>query len=291
MTWRQSTLALGALFAFGLCAGAALLAVRAFRAEWRDFHPRRGPVPLPAPPLAGLSAVSFPSADGTALKGWLVPSRNGAAVLLAHGTDADRRALLPEARLLVSHGYGALLLDLPGHGESDGPVHWSEESRAALRAAARFLAAQPGIQPGKVAAYGFSMGAHALAQLSAEDLPLAALILAGAPTDGDELTAEQQGRFGPLTQWPALWADRLCGFVAAPTPLSAVQSSRLPLLIIWGGRDVVVPPRMSLLLSQSGPGPREVLVLPRAGHGDYLQADEAAWAGAVLGFLSRWLAP
>ena len=280
--------ALGVLLALGLAAAAR--AARAWHVEWRSFHPRREPVPPPEPALEGLSVVSFPSGDGNQLKAWLVPSRNGAAVLFAHGSEADRRALLPEARLVVAQGYGALLFDFPGHGESSGKVRWSDESRSALRAAAGFLAAQPGVRGGAVAGYGFSMGAHALAQLAAEPLPLVALVLAGAPTDGEELVLEQFGAWGPLTQWPALWADRRCGFVASPTPLSMVSASKLPILVIWGGRDAVVPPAMPARLARSGPGPRESLFLPEAGHGGYLDSDPEAFARALLGFLGRWLA-
>ncbi len=278
-------LAAAALSALGLLLATAR-AVRAYRAEWRTFVPRTGPVPLPEPALEGLQAVSIPWAGGV-LRGWLVPSRNGAAVLFAHGSEGDRRALLPEARLVVAHGYGALLFDFPGHGESPGAVHWSAESRAALRAAAAFLAAQPGVH--RAAGYGFSMGGHALAQLASEALPLAALVLAGVPTDGDLLTLEQYRSWGPLTQWPAAWADRRGGFVAAPTPLSKVSTSGLPILVVCGGLDQVVPTRMQEQLSRSGPGPRELLLLPRAGHGDYLQREPEQFSKSLLDFLGRRL--
>jgi pimeloyl-ACP methyl ester carboxylesterase len=273
------------------CGFFLLQAVRAYRAEARSFSPRRGEVPLPEPALPGLSPVAFPSEDGTLLKGWLVPSQNGAAVLFIHGSEADRRALVPEARLLVSQGYGALLFDLPGHGESAGVVRWSEESRAAVRAAARYLAAAPGVRPGKVAAFGFSMGAYTLAQVSDEPLPLVALVLAGPSTDGEEVTREQFAAWGPLTQQPALWADRRAGFVPAPTPLSVVARSQLPILVIWGVNDRVVPPRMADLLARSGPGPREALCLRASGHGDYLTTDGADYSRGVQAFLSRWIAP
>src|SRR5258708_16852703 len=73
-----------------------LKAARTFYGELHDYFPRHGPVPLPTPVPQGMKEVAFPSADGTPLRGWMLPSRNGAAVIFIHGSAADRRALLPE---------------------------------------------------------------------------------------------------------------------------------------------------------------------------------------------------
>jgi uncharacterized protein len=269
-------------------AGALWRAASAFLIEWRTFRPRRGPVPLPAPP-GGLSAVTFPSADGTSLRGWLLAPQNGAAVVFVHGSEADRRQLLPEARLVASHGYGALLFDMPGHGESGGVAHWSEEARAAVRGAAGFLASQPGLRPGALAAYGFSMGAYTVAQAAPDEPRLAAVVLAGAPTDGDELTRYEFRGWGPLTRWPALWADRLGGFVNEPRALARMPMLHQPVLLIAGGREPVVQAGMFERLAHAGGGPRVPLLLPNADHGGYLKADPAAFERSLLGFLDGHL--
>ena len=78
------------------CAAAKALAV--FRQEAAAFHPPHTIVTLPTgtPDLDGLKAVSFQSLERITLHGWILPSRNSAAVILAHGAEADRRQLLPE---------------------------------------------------------------------------------------------------------------------------------------------------------------------------------------------------
>ncbi|HXN30272.1 MAG TPA: hypothetical protein VN894_00360, partial [Polyangiaceae bacterium] len=84
-------------------------AARAALAEAATFRPRRGPVARP-PALVGLSAlrdVSFGS-SGATVRGWFVPSRNGAAVVLVHGSGGDRSHVAAEARLLANAGFGAL---------------------------------------------------------------------------------------------------------------------------------------------------------------------------------------
>jgi uncharacterized protein len=60
--------------------------------------------------------VSLRTSDGLRLAGWYVPSRNGAAVIAFPG----RKGPVRHARMLVRHGYGVLLLDRRGEGESEG---------------------------------------------------------------------------------------------------------------------------------------------------------------------------
>ena len=48
--------------------------------------------------------VALQGADGTALRGWYVPSRNGAAVIALHGTGSNRNGVAPHARMLARHG-------------------------------------------------------------------------------------------------------------------------------------------------------------------------------------------
>ena len=80
--------------------------------------------PIPATPT-GYEDVEFDAVDGLRLSGWYAPSRNGAAVVLVHGGGGDRTGPLDHARLLRRHGYGVLLYDSRGRGESEGtPNAW-----------------------------------------------------------------------------------------------------------------------------------------------------------------------
>src|SRR4051812_3312767 len=117
-----------ALLMVGLLCSA--IAFRAFRAEARYLNPARGKIEKPADAAAlALRDVALTTAEGTRVHGWLLPSRNGAAIVYVHGSPSDRSGLLPEARALARAGYGALLLDVPGHGESGGKATWGAEAR------------------------------------------------------------------------------------------------------------------------------------------------------------------
>ena len=80
--------------------------------------------------------VQFTTSDGYLLKGWYVPSRNRAAVISFPGRSGTRL----QARMLARHGYGVLLFDRRGEGESEGDWNvfgWQGERD--LHAAVAFL--------------------------------------------------------------------------------------------------------------------------------------------------------
>ncbi|MBI1281258.1 MAG: alpha/beta fold hydrolase [Anaerolineaceae bacterium] len=64
--------------------------------------------------------VSFLVGDNLTLRGWYIPPKNGTVIIFLHGYFQDRTQLLFQASHLVEQGYGALLYDERGAGESDG---------------------------------------------------------------------------------------------------------------------------------------------------------------------------
>jgi hydrogenase/urease accessory protein HupE len=82
-------------------------------------HTGRGPV---TPNLGvPLERISFPTSDGLQLAAFYVPSENRAAIVLFPGATRPK-----QARMLIRHGYGVLLLDPRGQGRSEGDtVRWA----------------------------------------------------------------------------------------------------------------------------------------------------------------------
>ena len=93
--------------------------------------------PLGDPPNAAYETVHLTTSDGLELEGWYRPSRNGAAVLLVSGGGSTRMSTLRHATMLERQGYGVMVYDPRGMGNSEGTPNsygwgWEHDVDAAL---------------------------------------------------------------------------------------------------------------------------------------------------------------
>jgi hypothetical protein len=92
--------------------------------------------------------VTVTTSDVLKLTGSYVPSKNRAAVILFPGaTRSD------EARMLIRHGYGVLLLDPRGQGTSEGDtIRWAGDRD--LLAAVDYLRSRADVDPDRIGGFG-----------------------------------------------------------------------------------------------------------------------------------------
>src|SRR3954454_196774 len=91
--------------------------------------------------------VEFTTSDGLLLKGWYIPSKNRAAVIAFPG----RTGIQKQARMLARHGYGVLLFDRRGEGESEGDPNvfgWGGDRDVV--AAAAYLRSRPDVARSRI---------------------------------------------------------------------------------------------------------------------------------------------
>jgi dipeptidyl aminopeptidase/acylaminoacyl peptidase len=274
----------------GLIAASAfplLIAASAARHEFRaDFRPDRS---VPARPAIlekePLEDVSF-DAHGNTLRGWFIAPSNGAAVLLLHGTDADRTQLAREAHLLVGHGYGVLLFDWPGHGASDGAVTWDASERAALSAALDFAARAPGVDPERLGIFAFSRGTMIALQVAASDARIAALVVEGGFADVGDALRHEFRHWGILSQWPALWTAHWLGMKSDELrPIDMIPSlAPRPVFVIAGTADEIVPPDQARALFEAAREPKSWWLVSGATHTHYADAGGSTYEEKIVGF-------
>jgi pimeloyl-ACP methyl ester carboxylesterase len=163
-----------------LLLGAAVALGAAGVAFYRTTHPardRQAEVGV-AGDLVRIEEASFPSADGVALRGLVVPGpTNSPGIVLCHDLGSSKHAMLGLAIGLQEAGFTVLVFDFRGHGDSGGrgSTLGLEEKRDVL-GALDYLAAREGTDARRLGVYGVGMGAHA-AVLAAADRPSARVLV------------------------------------------------------------------------------------------------------------------
>jgi pimeloyl-ACP methyl ester carboxylesterase len=275
--------ALGVLFA-------VVVVVRTFRMELRTLESSHYPVPRPPgePWLAAATDVSLVTPHGVTMRGWRVPSANGAAVLLVHGAYADRTQRLGEARILVGAGYGVLLFDLPGNGESGGRRRRGDEQDF-IRAGIDALASSPDVQAGRVGAFGFSTGAAVLSEIAAQDPRVRGVVLAGCYTDTEEHIRHDYGRWGALSGEAALWAARYAGLVPLHPLANVPAIAPRSVFFIQGDADPIVNHDSAARLYAAAREPKALWIIPGVGHGGFLEGAGPEYGRRLVSFYDRAL--
>lgn len=227
-----------AVVGLGVLVSLALF-TRAYRHSEAYFHYPRTPPEKPAD-FSQAQDVRLFTSDGLELRGWYVPSRNHAAVVMAHGLSQTRADLLPEARILRDAGYGVLLFDLRAHGESQGESStWGDRERLDVKAALEFVRARPDVDPKRVAALGFSIGSAAVAEVAAKDADVRAVVLLSPFNTLWLAAAYDFRRFGFITQSAALvpfWRRNIA--LEEVRTIDAVDHIRpRPLFIVMGSEE------------------------------------------------------
>ncbi|WP_233278261.1 alpha/beta hydrolase [Myxococcus stipitatus] len=258
------------------------------------LHPPHVPVerPVAGEELTGLEDVSFTSAEGLALRGWYVPSRNRAAVVLVHGFAGNRAQLLFEARALARAGYGVLLFDLRAHGESGGDrVTWGDAERRDVVAALDFVSHRQDVDPAKLGLFGFSMGGTTSLLVAESDPRVKAVAAAGAYPALEADVYSGYGRWGALSAEPVLWTLRGAGVdVDAVRPIDGMcRLQGRPLLLVNGDVDPDAPSKLQASLFRAACEPKSLWVVPGAGHGEYSRVAPEEYARRLREHFDRAL--
>ena len=239
--------------------------------------------------VPGARDVTFSARDGTRLSAWYVPSRNGAAVVLLHGSHGTRVDTLPQLRMLSSAGYGILAYDARGHGQSAGQTNalgWAGAND--LAGAVAFLDHQPGLSPRRIAALGLSMGAEEALRAAGSGVGLHAVVAdgAGASTLGDDqLVPHGLAPVFLSETWLTMRTIELVSAVTEPAPLkSIVARIHIPVLLIASNaaNEHTIDSAYRALI-----GPRATLwYVPDATHTNAFGEHPQAYTTRVLTFLN-----
>ena len=182
--------------------------------------------------------VTLRTADGLDLRGRYVTSQNGAAVIVYPGS-ASR---VTQARVLVSHGYGVLMLDPRGYAGSEGdPNMFGWSGTKDVDAGVAFLARRVDVREGRIGGLGFSVGGEVMLEAAAGNPALRAVVADGA---GERSVRESRlrGRAGWLSLPSYLVQTAAVAVLSGDRPPASLvdvapRIAPRPLFLIGAGSD------------------------------------------------------
>jgi uncharacterized protein len=241
------------------------------------------------------------SCDGLSLEaGAIVPEHAHAVVVLLHGIPSTA---LPDpgdegypgfARDMAEHGFAAVWADMRGARRAQGYFSiegWVRDARAVVDAA-RNMEETTDLP---VALVGSSAGGAVAAEAIRRGAPVDALVLLAAPAEWlsfasdtasavRRITAEAGMPLAPdVLADPSAWASE---FDRVSTE-QAIAHVRVPILIVHGGNDLVVPVEHARRIAGAAPG-AELHVIAGGAH-QLRRSPEAI--SVVVKWLERRLGP
>jgi fermentation-respiration switch protein FrsA (DUF1100 family) len=223
--------------------------------------------------------ISFKSADGTPLHGWFIPAKGKVplgTVVFSHGNAGSIGHHLGFVIWLVEAGYHVMMYDYRGFGKSGGVV----DRRGMVddvKAAFSHVGKRPGVNPLRLVSYGHSLGgAKSVTALGESPVRgLRAVVIDGAFASYKSMARIMGGQLGE-----SLVTDELA-------PREYVKKlSPVPLLVVHGTRDEVVPVAQGRQLFQSAAQPKTLFEVEAGRHGDALSANHGQFRKRMLAWLA-----
>jgi fermentation-respiration switch protein FrsA (DUF1100 family) len=231
------------------------------------FHPSRDMQESPAVKMFPHRAIVFQASDGMVLHGWYFPAERAAgSVLVLHGNAQNLSTHVNSVLWLVKEGFNLFIIDYRGYGWSGGEpdldgVH--KDADAALEK----LFSLPETDPNRVVVLGQSLGGSIATYTvvhSRHKERIRALIIDSAFSTYRRIAREKLNDFW-LTwpfQVPLSWT--VTDTYSAETWIG--QVSPVPVLILHGLDDPVVPTHHGRRLFDAARDPKEFWLTARPGH-------------------------
>ncbi|MCR4347970.1 MAG: alpha/beta hydrolase [Sulfuricaulis sp.] len=220
--------------------------------------------------------VYFNASDGTRLHGWFLPAQGNAlgTILFLHGNAENISTHIMSVRWLPARGFNVFLLDYRGYGASEGKPTFGG-AQDDVESALKMLTARPGVDVSRIVVFGQSLGGaiavYRVAHTAYRE-NIRALVVESAFSGYRQITREKLADFW-LTwpfQYPLSWtvSDEY-------NPSTAVANiSPIPLLIIHGDQDPIVPLHHGQRLFELAREPKQLWVVPGGGHTQAFQKKE-----------------
>lgn len=232
------------------------------------FQPHRQRILTPEMFGLAYEEVRFKTSDGLELFGWFLPAQGDAAgtIMFLHGNAENISTHVSAIAWLPARELNVFIIDYRGYGASAGSASLAGAQQD-IDAAMRTLLARSDIDANRIVVYGQSLGG-ALAAYNVAHSPyrghIRALVVDSAFSSYTGITREKLAAIW-LT-WPFQWLASLT-VDESFGPLATIKLiSPIPLLVIHGDQDVIVPVHHGQRLYDAALEPKQLWLIPGSGH-------------------------
>ena len=218
------------------------------------------PDPVRTPPaevgLTGVEERVLATPDGQQIICWWGRARAGMPTLLYfHGNAGALADRSDRIARYINRGIGVFIMTYRGYGGSTGQP--SERKNVADGKLAYDTLVSSGVAPEDIIIYGESLGTGVAVQVGAEKR--ASGLILDAPYTSLVDVAE--------VHYPHLPSRMF--MTGRYETLKYMPRITVPLLVVHGKEDRVIPVAMGIAVHAASAGPKEIAVLPGAGHSDH----------------------
>lgn len=241
--------------------------------------------------------IEIQSATGVTLRGRFFPSTGRSLVVLASGYGDTQDQMLPFAEFLHKAGFNSLTFNMRARATSGGEyVTLGVLEQRDLISAVDFAITQKNVDPHQIGILGISMGGATAILAAAQDNRIRAVVDDCGFSDAPRVIAASFEHFihlpafpfAPVTVWIA--SERAGINVNGVRPMDVISRiSPRPVLIIHGLADFVVPVDNSERNFAAAHQPKELWLVPNAGHGQAHTVDKAEYETKVVHFFNEAL--
>jgi uncharacterized protein len=227
------------------------------------FYPQKQLYDNPVAQRFSPANIYFKSSDGVTLHGWFfrtIPEAK-ATILVFHGNAENLSTHVNSVLWLVQEGFNVFIFDYRGYGRSEGSPDLDgvqRDGHAALEAALNLAQ----IKSGRVVVLGQSIGG-AIAVYTVANFPhkerIAALIIDSAFSSYRRIASEK------LAKFYLSWFSFLFNNSYSPEKWIG-KVTPVPLLILHGEQDAIVPVHHAETLFDAAKPPKELWLVPAEGH-------------------------
>jgi hypothetical protein len=240
---------LAAIYAVGLIATHYLQRKLIYAPDTERYDPKTLDLP-------GVEERILETPDGERIVAWYARARSGNPTLLYfHGNAGSLETRQERVRKYVQRGFGIFMMTYRSYGGSTGTP--SEKANVADAKLAYETLVRDGVKPQDIIIYGESLGTGIAVQVAGEKA--AAGVILDAPYTSLVDVAEVHY---PRLPARSFMTDRY-------ETMRHLKRLTVPLLIVHGKEDRIVPLSMGQAVYAAASGPKEIVIFPGAGHSDH----------------------